>query len=391
MTIHKYTLQEAVNKYGTSKQIQSFKNRIEKGDKNLNINVLKSIKKVIDTHYEEVQIEGIGSKRIIICSGERIEPLAKKDNRKTNGKQTVPYTDNLDFIIVNTIKEGIYLENPKTLINWCYHFGLINSKQLKLFRSKFDSYKYDLVIKDLVESSILQVGEQKIIDDFYSHLLLIKDQAYRSLVRLQKINALNISIIFNGKTSVSKKTIVISEQIYKKVKKLEDDLKKQFNVENINLFAHSKATKVIAYKNALADSIKNIKDEDGKVLNLEYVFPTYELNALPNKELLSVLFKEYPKKEPNFKIVDEQEFWQENYELYLKNRKKYINSLAEKKIRKFFEERYYGPTYPELGGKGRVRRPQLRDYNYDIPYYTLFFEDDYSSRIRRLSNYFITE
>lgn len=386
-----YTISQAVNKYGTQKQKQSFELKVVKGDKNLNKNVLNSILKVIETRYEEVKVEGRGSKRIIICNREREIPLIKQDNRKTNGKQTVPYTDNLDFIIIKTIKEGIYSENPKTLINWCYHFGLINSKQLGLLRSKFDSYRYDSIIKDLVQSSILQVGEQKVVDDFYSYLLMIKDQAYRSLVRLQKINALNISIIFNGKTSGKKKSIIISEHTYNKVKKLEDDLKKQFSVENINLFAHPKAYKVIAYKDALAYSMKDIKDEDGTVLNLEYVFPTYELNALPNKELLSVLFKEYPNKAPKLEIVDEQNFWQENYESYLKNRKKYINSLAEKKIRKFFEEKYHGPAYPELFGKGRKRGPQLRDFNYDIPYYTLFFDDDYSLRISRLSNYFITE
>ncbi|QNR21957.1 hypothetical protein HNY42_13735 [Exiguobacterium sp. Helios] len=386
-----YTISQAVNKYGTSKQKQSFELKLEKGDRNLNVNVLESILKVIETHYEEVKVEGRGSKRIIICNHKREIPLVKQDNRRNNGKWTVPYTANIDVQIIKIVKEGICLERPRTLTDWSHYFGLINSKELNLFRSKFDTHRYDLLIKDLISSSTLQIGEEKVIDDFSSYLLMIRDQVHSSLKRLKKINALDILEIFNGKTSTTNKSILISKDTYNKVEELKAKLMKEFDITNFNLVVHSKAKKVIAYKKSLADNIKKIKDENGTVLNLEYVFMTYELSAFPNKDLLSVFYRKYPDKVSMLDIKDEQEFWQKNYESYLFNRKKYINNSAEKTRQRYFIKKMHGPAYPELGGKGRVRGPQLRDFKYDILYHTLFFEDDFLPRINALSNYFITK
>lgn len=387
-----YTLIEAVEQYGSETQ----KKALVKGKGNLNQRSVENIKKTLDTLYEDVKLVGRGKNKKFICNNKRDTPIRRIDKRRANGKWSNPYLSNLDIMIIERIKKGINIDEAKTLTQWCEYFKLISEKELSLFHSKYNEENHEELVNNLILNRVFKITEKKILEDFYSYALQIKDHIYHSFNRLSKIDALEIIPVYKAKQYGSIEPITINEKVYQKAKNLEKELQSKFEITNFNVIAHSNSKKVLLYKEELRKSMNEIVDEDidkNKELNLSYVFIAYKLRAEVNHDLLSLYFKEFKNMDLNTEDLNLEEFWSNNKTSFLKNRKLFFENSANKSLDNFFKDRLFPHDIPdELGEISQKRAPRITDFPYNQEYYLLFFDRvAFINRINLLAHYFVDD
>lgn len=143
----KYTLSEAVYSFGTEKQKQAF-------DKsgNLMVKQFNALIKEIERYYDSVKVEGRGSKRIIVCDGEREEIAPKKDNRKYNGANQLPYEYELNSLVLDYV-----LNNCKnkfvsmSLTQWLIRMELVDPRIVAAYNNENAIYKHLDMLKEKYE------------------------------------------------------------------------------------------------------------------------------------------------------------------------------------------------------------------------------------------------
>lgn len=217
-----FTLKDFILRFGTEKQINSFK---ESGMKNINKRVLDSICKEAKRFYESIIITGRGSDRIITCSEEIEIPLHKVDKRMKNGAWSNKYTINLDIVVANQLNlisnKALFI--PQTMKKWAMSFNIITQKEYILLNSKYHVDDYYNEVNEAIEANIIKKGTEKILLDYSVTLQNTVSEFASSLSRMQKANIIHLETYYMGHKPKTNDVINISESEFNQVEKLENN------------------------------------------------------------------------------------------------------------------------------------------------------------------------
>lgn len=393
-----FTLQEFVEEFGTEKQKESFAS----GNGNLNSRTFTSIMNNAERYYAEYEVVGLGRKRQIRMYKKRAFILEKEDGRKSNGKWSNPYSLPLDLLILKRLEKGIDQKSDEPILYWCKFFGIINNIEYKILRSEYNHDFYRFFIKELKNKSIINDGEERVFRDFRAYYSKLKNDTLKSIERFSKIHALELTTFYIGILNKpyeilvdddeyeEVKKISINLKVYEEVKEIEQKLKTKYSISDIEIRNLTKKKEVVAYKRERAELVSEVRDESGKILNLDFVYKTYQIYADWVDDLLQNYFENFKHLDHNFFLSesDEDEFWNINQVLFVEGWKEYIKISADKATEKFLEPKEIKDSSTGSSDEPRYRIPHIDDYKFNPEYFTLYFERKYSERMQALSNYF---
>ena len=381
-----FTLEEWVLKFGTKQQIASLK----KGKGNINKRTFDSISKESMRYYEMILVDGIGSKRVITCLGEKKCVTHKLDNRCSNGAWSIPYTKNLDILVANKINIGIHDSKPLTLTQWSLEFGLYNEKMTEILKVPYDYHVESMQINNLIDSGVIKKGEERALLDYAQILKQSRKELVQSLKRMEKADIIELIPKYNGHVSTLDTIISISENTFNSVTSLKEQLMKKYGVTEWYLQMYKSASKTKNFLTEYKSKLANLPDEiSQKPLGLDYVYISYEIK----RKLTTDSVKVYLQTFGNVITLQEYECNRErtvndNIIQYHSKKNESIIKTAIENEEKFLKPRVIKRTLPEFGGKDYIRKPIIFDFNADLVYYDLYFSQKYSSVIQDLHRYY---
>lgn len=174
----KYTLEEAVNIYGNEKQ----KEAIVKNKGNLKPNQFNALIKTIEQHYEKVEVEGRGKKRIILCDGKYDQIQERKTNYANCGRHNeLPYKKFLSMMILHYIRKHKPQEQF-SLNQWLVNIGAVDARLIAANSSNIASNK-DIKMADfkqLVEKKVLTSENFDMLEHYTTYEVNYLKQGLRS-------------------------------------------------------------------------------------------------------------------------------------------------------------------------------------------------------------------
>ncbi|MFB2515529.1 hypothetical protein [Lysinibacillus sp. OTC-L20] len=379
-----FNLEQFINEFGTDKQVQSLIN----GNGNVNRRTFDSVIKTANTRFGTITIEGRGSKRIMTCSDEKETPTIREDGRVSNGAWSKPYTKNLDIVVVSVLEQGLETDTAQTLASWAKDFGIITSKMHELLMSRYQKGLRKLHIEKLRSDSIIKYNEDRIVDDFIQMTKELTNQVAGTLERMKKAGIIEYYPVFKGHIARTDETINLHEDTYKEVVNIKRKLMDKYDVSEWYLMTFKNSPKTINFYKEYDELLALVKDKNGEELGLDYCYTAYAIILKARKKKIIAYLKKYNKEAIEQFEQDEQKFLFKNKYQFHNKRIDYVSDKAQEKVGKFLSPRQFKGLSEELGGKPHVRRPTMSDYEYDIEYYALYFEDLYVQRIGELQKYY---
>ncbi len=385
------TRKEAVEIYGSEQCRKHF----EKYKKFTNKKIEDALIKTLKQYYKQVEKEKQGNAVVYILREEREEIAVREDNRASNGAWSIPYTKNMDIMVVSVLEQGLIVETAQTLSKWSLDFGLITPKMYELLHAKYNESIKEQNLKDLKNNNIIYEGEERILNDFIHDIQKIQNQLAGTLNRMQKAKIIEYFPVYKGFVKEEGKTVNLHENTVKKIVSLRRELMKQYDVNEWYLNVYSNTKKSCNYYEEWEEKLSKIKDENGVTLGLSYWYKTYAIILKASEKRIISYLEKYNKDVIELYKKDEQIFLVENEDTFHNERKNYVVKEAKKREDKFMEEKTKIITLNETGAqiygtkklevKYRNKRP---DFTYDESYYALYFKKLYAIRIKELQEYY---
>lgn len=378
------TKQEAVEKYGNNKQKEHF----NKYGKIKSKKVEEALIKTIEQHFETVKIVPLqGRAKGYKLSSKREVIAERKDNRISNGAWSIPYTKNMDIMVVSVLEQGLETETAQTLGRWAVDFGLITHKMFKLLKSRYEKGLKASYIQELKNNFIINNGEERILNDFIYFVKEINGQLAGTLERMRKAGIIDIHPVYKGHIKETGETISLHEDTVKQILNLKRNLMEQFQVDDFSLLHYHNAQKVRDYNTKWKTEIEKITDETGEELGLDYFYKTFAIMLKAGKKKIITYLKKYNKEAIEMFKQNEELFLADNENTFYKERHDYVVEKAQKK-----EGGFLSKNIVELDEELKLFFDEdelaRARFTFDKEYYALYFDRLYAQRIKKLQEYY---
>ncbi|MEZ0117831.1 UNVERIFIED_ORG: hypothetical protein ABRZ91_001788 [Heyndrickxia coagulans] len=378
------TKKEAVEQYGSSKCKEHFK----KYGRFNNKNIEQSLIKTLEQHFEKVEVVKQGRSFVYQLENQRKETIEREDKRISNGAWTIPYTKNLDIIIVSALEQDDITATAQTLSMWALDFGIITPKMFSLLQSRYYEHLRENHVKDLIEKDIIKKDEDRIVDDFAFIINELTRQIAGTFKRLKKCGIIDYYPVYKGHIRSTDESIELDLSTYEKILTMRKKLLNKHHVSNWYLNTYKNAKKTIEFKKEYNKKLAQIEDSNGNVLGLDYYYIAYDVILKENEKAIIAYLKKYNQEAIELFKRDEDIFLLINKAEFYRERSDYVVKKAQKNVDKFFEPKVIKKAHPELGGRNLIRRPLPGDFKYDEEYYNLYFNQLYVKRISELQEYY---
>ncbi|WP_285767543.1 hypothetical protein [Peribacillus sp. SI8-4] len=381
------TKKEAVMKYGNKEQITHF----VKYNKFKSKTVEDAVIKTMEQYFEYVKtIKNTNGRGHVYELGvEKEEKSIREDGRISNGTWKIPYTKNLDIVVVSLLEQGLETKTAQTLANWAIDFGVITKELKEVLQTRYHEGLRKSHVEDLKENKIISFGEERIIDDFAQITKELINQIAGTLNRMAKAGIIEFYPIHKGHIKETVENVNLHEDIHKEVTTLRRNLMEKYDIDDWYMGKYKNAKKTVEFQKEYSEKLALVKDENGKVLGLDYCFTEYVIILKARKKKIIRYLEKYNNEAIELFKQDEQKFLDENKQQFHDKRKERVLDEAQKNVDKFFKPREVeNPLNAELGGKKKKCLPEVEGYTYDAEYYKLYFEGLYVKRIVQLQDYY---
>ncbi|WP_028775651.1 hypothetical protein [Shimazuella kribbensis] len=367
------------------------KSHMEK-NKKLMKNVFLRFVKDLEQRYESVETVGKGGTKTKYILGSKRKKIAERRRELggniSNGAWSIPYTKNMDIMVVSVLEQGLVSKTAQILSKWCLDFGLITPKMYELLPAKYhEGYKQNC-LQELIDNNIILEGEDRILNDYIYDLKIIQNHLVNTLNRMSKANIIEYFPVYKGHIERNGKTINLHEETVKRILTHQSELMEKYDVNDWYLNQFPNAKKVQNYKKEWKVELKSIKDENGNELGLDYWYISYAIILKARKKKIIRYLEKFNREVIEQFKKDEELFLDENKVDYHNGRSTYVINQAQKRMNRFFEQKYKKPFIEELGGKQVTHKKHDTDFVFDKGYYALYFEKLYVQRIRELQKYY---
>ncbi|WML25658.1 hypothetical protein [Neobacillus sp. OS1-33] len=387
------TKKEAVELYGSEDCKKHFAKYKKFTNKDLEISLINEMKR----YYHAVKVikpeKGRGF--VYELSGKKDEVTPKEDGRINNGAWRIPYTKNMDIMVVSVLEQGLEIEIAQSLSKWAVVFGSITPAEYELLQSRYNEYMKSQHLQDLKDNKIILEGEDRILDDFTYIVKENINQLAGTLNRMKKLEIIEYYPVYKGHLKDTNETINLHEDTVKQILTLRRNLMEQYDVGDwyLNTFKNSPRTK--AYNEAWSAGLAQVKDEKGDVLGLDYYYVVYAIILKARKKKIIRYLEKYNKEAiERFKHNNEL-FLTENKACYHKERRYYVVKEAQEKENKFLSKQTkicaLDENLQEVYGAETLTKTyynQRENFTFDEGYYALYFDRMYAERIQKLQEFY---
>ncbi|WP_138224516.1 hypothetical protein [Paenibacillus algicola] len=120
---YRFTLIELVNRYGSNVQKQALKKNGTVPTRSFN-SIIKSARE----EWENVDVTGRGTKRIITCGGKRIIKAKREDKRSNNGQGQLAGEFDLCSLVIDYLIKKNNKINPMSATKWILELDVVDAK-----------------------------------------------------------------------------------------------------------------------------------------------------------------------------------------------------------------------------------------------------------------------
>ncbi|MEH6956772.1 hypothetical protein [Neobacillus drentensis] len=387
------TKRQAVELYGS----EDCKKHFAKYGKFTNRDIEKSLIKEMRRYYHSVKIvkpekgrgyvyEFIGKKNVV---------TPKEDGRINNGAWSIPYTKNMDIMVVSVLEQGFVNDTAQSLSKWAVVFGSITPAEYELLQSRYNEYIRSQHLQDLKDNKIILEGEDRILDDFTYTVKENINQLAGTLNRMKKLEIIEYYPVYKGHLKDTNETINLQEDTVKQILTLRRNLMEQYDVGDWYLNTFKNSPKTRAYNEAWSAGLAQVTDEKGDVLGLDYYYVVYAIILKARKKKIIRYLEKYSKEAIERFKQNNELFLTDNKAFYHKERHDYVVKEAQGKESKFLSEKTKTCTLDEnlqeVYGTETLTKTyyNLREnFTFDEGYYSLYFDRLYAERIKKLQEHY---
>jgi hypothetical protein len=387
------TKKEAVKLYGS----EDSKKHFAKYGKFTNKDLEKSLLNEMRRYYYSVKVikPEKGRGYVYELSNKKDVVTPKEDGRINNGAWSIPYTKNLDIMVVSVLEQGLVNETAQSLSKWAVDFGAITSAEYELLLSRYNDYLMLQHLKDLKDNKIIFAGEDRILDDFTYIVKEITNQLAGTLNRMKKAEIIEYYPVYKGHVMETNKTINLHEYTVKQIVTLKRNLMEQYDVSDWYLNTYKNSPKTKAYNEAWSTGLAQVADEKGEVLGLDYYYVVYAIILKARKKKIIQYLEKYNKEAIERFKQNNVLFLTENEDTYHKERHDFVIKEAKDKENKFLSKKTkaytLGENLQEVYGAETYTKTvynERENFTYDEGYYTLYFDRLYAERIKKLQKHY---
>jgi hypothetical protein len=187
----------------------------------------------------------------------------REDNRISKGAWSIPYTKNMDIMVVSALEQGLVTETAQPLSKWAVDFGLITPAMYGLLQSRYNEYLRSQHLQDLKNNKIILKGEDRILDDFIYITKEINNQLAAALERMKKAGIIEYYPEYKGHVKKTDEIINLHEDTFKQILTLQRNLMEQYDVNDWYLNTFKNASKVKEYNKVWSIKLAQVTDENG--------------------------------------------------------------------------------------------------------------------------------
>ncbi|WP_152640848.1 hypothetical protein [Priestia aryabhattai] len=338
-------------------------------------------------HYRTVNIIKQGRSFVYELDSKRKVIAERPDKRSSNGAWSIPYTRNMDMMVVASLDQGIETENAQTLSRWAVQFGLITGEMYGLLKSQYDKGLREFYIKKLQSASIISFGEERILDDFTGLTKEINGQLAGALERMKKTRIIEIDLVYKGHIKETDKTVNLYEDTIQQILILKRRLMEEYQVNSFFLLNYCNAKKVKDYNKKWKTELEKITDHRGEKLGLDYFYKTFLITMNPDKKTTIDYLEKYNKKVIREFNQDQELFLVKNENTFHKLRHNYVIEKAKRKQQRFLSENIL-TLDEEMEMFYNAEELSRERFKFDKQYYALYFDKNYVKRIKKLQEYY---
>lgn len=371
------TKKEAVMLHGSDQCKEHFAKYGKFTNKDLETALIKTLNQI----YESVEVIKEGRAYIYVLGKVREAIAEREDNRSKNGSWSIPYTKNMDIMVVTALEYNQIIETAQTLSKWCLDFGLITSEMYDLLRSQYQESNKEQCLQELKEKKLIYVGEERILNDFINITKTIQNQLAGTLNRMHKAKIIEYYPVPKGFVEKSQETINLHENTVKKILMLQRELMEYYDVNEWYLSTYYNTKKSRAFRSEWKEKLSQITDENGAEIGLSFWYKSYAIILKARKKKIIHYLETYNKEVIEQFKKAERAFLIENENAFYSKRTDYVMNQAQKKEEHFLEEKtkilelcdsvieIYGATT-----KHEIYTNKREDFTYDENYYSLYFD-----------------
>lgn len=377
------TKKEAVKLYGS----EECKVHFEKYGKFKNKSIEEGLIKTLRQHYDSIETVKQGRAFVYKLGAKREVIAEREDNRVSNGDWSIPYTKNMDIMVVSVLEQGLVAETAQPLSKWAVDFGLITPQMYGLLKARYNEYLRASHIQELRESKVILDGEDRILDDFTYIVKEINNQLAGTLNRMQKAGIIEFYPVYKGHIKETDETINLHENTVKEILSLQRNLMEQYNVNEWYLAHYQNAPRTKEYNKVWEIELARVKDEKGEVLGLDYFYKLYAIMLKATKKKIIKYLEKYNMEAIEGFKRNEELFLTDNENTFYKERHDYVVVKAQKAERKFLSKNTVelDETLKMFFDEDELAR---RNFTFDKKYYALYFDRKYAQRIKELQEYY---
>lgn len=257
---------DAVQLYGTSKQLAHF----QKYNRFVNKNLEESLFKTLQQNFEIVNRIKKGRGFEYEVSGKRKELSARPSKNSRNGSWSIPYTHDLDKLILSTIDDSF---SEGSLGSFC--------ERLSLY-STIEQYSVTRTFKTKSANELFENINPYIVDLVSQNIKSLEQETLRSLVRLNKLGLIDMTVTYRA-VSESSEFVDLDDELAKFYISKQREILKQ---ENISLwFANNLRSneKSSSYHYLHSELVRNkISELAKKGFYASYIYKHYSVKIKKN-------------------------------------------------------------------------------------------------------------
>lgn len=387
------TKREAVELYGS----EDCKKHFAKYGKFTNKDIEKSLIQEMRRYYHSVEIvkQKKGRGFVYELRGKKDVVTAKEDGRINNGAWSIPYTKNMDIMVVSVLEQGLIEETAQPLSKWAVDFGLITHNMYELLKSRYNEFLRLQHLQDLESNNIIFEGEDRILDDFTYMVKEINNQLAGTLSRMQKADIIEYYPEYKGHLMETGETITLHEDTVKQILTLKRNLMEKHDVNDWYISLYKNAPKTKAYNQEWNAGLAQVTDEKGEVLRLDYYYKVYAIILKARKKKVIKYLERYNKDVIERFKQNEELFLNDNESIFHRERHDYVLREAQEEENKFLAKKTKTFTLDEnlqeVYGTETITKMfynERDNFTFDEGYYTLYFEKLYAERIKKLQEYY---
>jgi len=391
----KINLENAVMEKGTAGMIKQFNQKKEASKKKkgtINSNYTNILIESYECDWETVLISGSGANRDITCIGRKETSNIREDKRISNGTWKIPYTKNLDIIVVSHLENLNIAVGEQTLNKWCLDFGLINESTYQLVKSKNNLKAKDSHIEKLKEKKIINNGQERIINDYIDYVKELQKQLAGTLERMKKINIINFTEKIVGVNEEGQK-VELDGITIDRLQRKNRELKEVYQVDTWTINTLTNKKNVKEFNEEWRNFLHTITNVAGEPLELDFYYTAYIINLKATKKKIIKYLGKYNNEVIEVFKDNPEQFVINNKNDFQQKRNVFVYDRAYKKEQNFLDGKSYKKQNEELleefGGKEKkVFIPQPENFTFDEEYYQLYFQYLYATKIKDLQEYY---